>query len=135
MLVNDLIEVVGFDHCLTDPDLRAGYEVDWTGRYRGQTPAVVRPGSIDELSSALALCHSAGQPVVVQGGNTGMVGGGVPLAGELVMSVARLANVEVLSDSAVQAGAARYLSNLDRCQSVKSCSNAYHTLPRSNPLR
>ena len=30
MLVNDLIEVVGFDHCLTDPDLRAGYEVEFS---------------------------------------------------------------------------------------------------------
>ena len=64
MLLNDIVDVVGFDHCLTDPDLRASYEVDWTGRYRGTAPAVVRPGSTVELAAVLALCHDAGQPVV-----------------------------------------------------------------------
>ncbi|MBT8202414.1 MAG: FAD-binding protein, partial [Acidimicrobiia bacterium] len=95
MLISDLVDVVGFDHCLTDPGLRAGYEVDWTGRYRGHTVAVLRPGSVEELAAVMKLCHDAGEPVVVQGGNTGMVGGGVPLHGELVVSVARLGNLRV----------------------------------------
>lgn len=112
MLINDLVGVVGLDHCLTDPDLRAGYEVDWTGRYRGQAPAVVRPGSIEELSRVMGLCHAAGQPVVVQGGNTGMVGGSVPLAGEVVVSVARLGNVQVLSDAALRAGTGTTLARV-----------------------
>jgi len=117
MLLSDLISVVGLDHCLTDPDLRAGYEVDWTGRYRGRTQAVVRPGSVEELSAVLALCHGAGQPVVVQGGNTGMVGGSVPLAGELVVSVARLGGTQVLSERAVRAGAGVTLARLQEAAS------------------
>jgi len=112
MLLNDITAVVGLDHCLTDPDLRASYEVDWTGRYRGTSPAVVRPGSVEELAAVLALCHGAGQPVVVQGGNTGMVGGGVPLSKELVVSVARLGNVQVVSDARVRAGAGTTLARL-----------------------
>ena len=112
MLLNDLVAVVGFDHCLTDPDLRAAYEVDWTGRYRGLSPAVVRPGSVEELSAVLALCNVAGQPVVVQGGNTGMVGGGVPLHGEVVVSVARMGNVQVVSETIVRAGAGTTLARL-----------------------
>ncbi|NNC92805.1 MAG: FAD-binding oxidoreductase [Acidimicrobiia bacterium] len=112
MLLNDIVAVVGFDHCLTDPDLRARYEVDWTGRYRGTAPAVVRPGSTDELATVLALCHRARQRVVVQGGNTGMVGGGVPLDGELVVSVARLGNVQVVSNTRVRAGAGAPLSRV-----------------------
>lgn len=112
MLLNDLAAVVGFDHCLTDPDLRAGYEVDWTGRYRGRTPAVIRPGTTDELGAVMRFCHQAGRPVVVQGGNTGMVGGGVPLDDELVVSVARLGNVQVLSDSQIKAGAGARLARV-----------------------
>lgn len=112
MLLDDLVAVVGPDHCLTDPDLRAGYEVDWTGRFRGYTPAVIRPGSVEELAAVLAICHREGHPVVVQGGNTGLVGGGVPLAGELVMSVARLARLQVVSNTRVWAGAGVTLARL-----------------------
>ncbi|MBT8217382.1 MAG: FAD-binding oxidoreductase [Acidimicrobiia bacterium] len=110
MLISDLVDVVGFDHCLTDPGLRTGYEVDWTGRYRGHTVAVLRPGSIEELAAVMKLCHDAGEPVVVQGGNTGMVGGGVPLHGELVVSVARLGNLRVISNLSLQAGAGATLA-------------------------
>lgn len=114
MLLKNLAEVVGLDHCLTDPDLRVSYEVDWTGRYRGHAPAVVRPGSIDELSAVMAMCHEAGQPVVLQGGNTGMVGGSVPLGGELVVSVARLGNLQLASESAIQAGAGTTLARVQQ---------------------
>jgi FAD/FMN-containing dehydrogenase len=38
-------------------------------------------------------CSSAGAPVVPQGGNTGLVGGGVPRGGEVVISLARLDDV------------------------------------------
>lgn len=112
MLLNDLIAVVGFDHCLTDPDLRSRYEVDWTGRYRGHTVAVVRPGSVDELAQVIRLCHEARRPIVLQGGNTGMVGGGVPLGGELVVSLARLGNVQVLSEQHLKAGAGATLARV-----------------------
>ena len=105
MLISDLADVVGLDHCLTDPDLRARYEVDWTGRYRGHTLAVVRPGSTTELAEVVRICSEAGQPIVVQGGNTGMVGGSVPLSAEFVVSVSRLANLTARADGPIRAGA------------------------------
>jgi len=132
MLLNDLATVVGFDHCLTDPDLRAAYELDWTGRYRGLTTAVLRPGSVEELGSVLALCHEAGRPVVVQGGNTGMVGGGVPLAGELVVSVARLGNVQVVNESSVRAGAGTTLARLQEAASSVGAGFGVDTAARDS---
>lgn len=114
MLISDLVEVVGFDHCLTDPGLRASYETDWTGRYRGHTLAVLRPGSIEELAEVVRLCHDAGQPVVVQGGNTGMVGGSVPLEGEFVVSVARLGNVSARTGGPIRAGAGATLGRVQQ---------------------
>jgi FAD/FMN-containing dehydrogenase len=80
-LVTGLIEVVGADHVLTDADVRAGYETDWTGRYRGDSAAVVRPASTSEMAAVLRRCAAAGATVVPQGGNTGLVGGGVPRDG------------------------------------------------------
>lgn len=88
-----LVAVVGDRHVLTDPDLRAGYETDWTRRYRGTAPAVVRPGSTEEVAAIVRLCRELGVAIVPQGGNTGLVGGGVPRNGELVLSLRRLDRV------------------------------------------
>jgi FAD/FMN-containing dehydrogenase len=97
-----LASVVGAAQVLVDDDVRSGYEVDWTGRFRGRTPAVVRPGSADEVAGVLAVCRSLGAAVVPQGGNTGLVGGGVPLAGEVVLSLRRLATVGPVDRLAAQ---------------------------------
>jgi FAD/FMN-containing dehydrogenase len=88
-LLREFASVVGEAHVLTG-DATAGYAVDWTGGFHGHTPAVLRPGSTAEVATLLALCSDAGVPVVPQGGNTGLVGGGVPLHGEVVLSLARL---------------------------------------------
>lgn len=73
-----LAAAVGPEHVLIDRDLRASFETDWTGRFTGTARAVVRPASTGEVARVLAACAGAGVPVVVQGGNTGLVGGGVP---------------------------------------------------------
>ena len=49
-VLDELRDAVGAEHVLTDPDVVAGYVVDWTGRFRGATPAVVRPGDVDEVA-------------------------------------------------------------------------------------
>src|SRR6185369_243044 len=88
-LLRSLAAIVGEPHVLTG-DATAGYAVDWTGRFAGHTPAVVRPRDTAEVAAVLALCTDAGLPVVPQGGNTGLVGGGVPRHGEVVLSLTRL---------------------------------------------
>jgi FAD/FMN-containing dehydrogenase len=84
---------------LTDPEVKSSYERDWTGRYSGPARIVVRPGSVLEVAAVLECCRSAGVAVVPQGGNTGMVGGGVPRDGEVVLSLRRLSEI-----GAVEAG-------------------------------
>jgi FAD/FMN-containing dehydrogenase len=93
-VIEELRAVVGAQHVLVDADLRAGYEIDWTGRYRGSTPCVVRPGSVDEVAAVVRLCGERGAAIVPQGGNTGLVGGGVPLDGEVVLSLQRFTGIE-----------------------------------------
>lgn len=101
-LASELARIVGDSNVLTDDDLRAGYERDWTGRFRGSTPMVVRPGSTVEVSAVLERCSAAGVRVVPQGGNTGLVGGGVPLGGELVLSLRRLDELGQVDHAALQ---------------------------------
>ena len=104
-LADALVAAVGRDHVLLDPALRAGYERDLTGRYGGSAMAVVRPASAQEVASVLRACNEHRVPVVPQGGNTGMVGGGVPGTGELVLSLARLDDLGRVDPTAAQVDA------------------------------
>ena len=111
-----LASIVGDRHVLTEPDVTAGYAVDWTGRFRGSTPAVVRPGSTEEVAAVVQLCNEHGIAVVPQGGNTGLVGGSVPLDGEVVLSLRRLDAIGEVDRLAAQvtAGAGVTLAALQR---------------------
>ncbi len=113
-VVRSFREVVGAPQVLTEPDVAASYAVDWTGRFVGATPAVVRPGSVAEVAGVVAICRERGIAIVPQGGNTGMVGGGVPLHGEVVLSLRRLSEIEPVDASAAQvtAGAGASLARL-----------------------
>ena len=66
-LLREFAAVVGDAHVLTG-DATAGYTVDWTGRFRGHAPAVLRPADTGQVAAVLALCRDAGVPVVPQGG-------------------------------------------------------------------
>ncbi len=98
----ELTAVVGAANLLTDPGARAPYEADWTGRFTGSTPAVIRPADRDEVAAIIAVCRRHGIALVPQGGNTGLVGGGVPRAGELVVSLRRLDTIEPVDTVARQ---------------------------------
>jgi hypothetical protein len=89
-LLDALREAVGANHVVTEPDLVASHVVDWTGRFRGATPAVVRPGSVEEVAAVVRACATAGAAIVPQGGNTGLVGGSIPRHGEIVCHLGRL---------------------------------------------
>ena len=76
-LIDQLRAAVGAPHVLTDGDLGA-WEEDWRKRMRGKALAVVRPGSTAEVAAVVRACAEAGTSIVPQGGNTGLVSGGVP---------------------------------------------------------
>lgn len=82
--------------------MTTGYAVDWTGRYSGTTPAVVRPANTLEVTRVMEVCSEFGLAVVPQGGNTGLVGGGVPLGGEVVLSLRRLRRLDAVDGVAGQ---------------------------------
>ena len=111
-MIPALEQIVGAEHVLTDPDIKASYETDWTGRFHGTSAAVVRPGSTDEVAAVLRACSSAGASVVVQGGNTGLVGGGIPAGGEVVLSLTRLTSLGPVETGQVTAGAGVTLAAL-----------------------
>lgn len=103
-LLSALRDAVGEAHVLTDADLRAGYERDWTGRWAGRAAAVVRPGSTEQVVALLAACREGGAAVIPQGGNTGLVGGSVPRTvadrEQVVLSLSRVRDLEAVDTPA-----------------------------------
>jgi FAD/FMN-containing dehydrogenase len=92
-LIDALVAVVGPANVVIDADVRAAYETDWTRRFHGSARCVVRPADADEVAQVVRLCSTAAAPLVPQGGNTGLVGGGVPRGGEVVVSLRRLDDI------------------------------------------
>ncbi len=105
-LVDAMVAFVGGAHVLADDDMRAGYETDWTGRYTGRSSLVVRPAATDEVAAVLRHCNDHGVAVVPQGGNTGLVGGGVPRSAPgpatIVLSLRRLDAITHVDTNALQ---------------------------------
>jgi FAD/FMN-containing dehydrogenase len=98
----ELRAVVGDGHVLVEPDLCAGFERDVTGRFGTAAAAVVRPADAEQVATVLAVCGEHGIPVVPQGGNTGLVGGGVPRGGEVVVWLGRLTQLGPVDRAAAQ---------------------------------
>lgn len=94
-LLDALRGVVGGAHVLTSEAEVAPYAVDWTGVHRGRPLGVVRPATTAEVADVVKACAHAGVPIVPQGGNTGLVAGGVPDASgsQIVLSLGRMRQV------------------------------------------
>jgi len=95
-LIAGFTEIVGAAHALTDPDQQLPYLREWRDMYEGRASMVLRPGSTEEVSQILALANEHGIPVVPQAGNTGLVGGQIPMHGEILLSVGRLKRVRAV---------------------------------------
>ena len=101
--VTALRETLGDHICITGEQLgeiAVHWDASGTGP-RNVPLALLRPDSVEQLSAALAICHAHGQPVVVQGGLTGLAAGASPLGGEVAISLSRFSGIEEIdADSA-----------------------------------
>lgn len=93
---------LGATRVITDPDITASQAVDWTGRWRSRTPAVVRPGSAADVTAVVSAARRHGIALVPQGGNTGLVGGSVPHHDEVVVDLRRLDDLGPVDVEAAQ---------------------------------
>ena len=107
-LIARLKEVLGPNGALEGDDIGEAYCEDF-GRFRNTAPRLVmRPATTEEVSRALALCNAAGQPIIAQGGMTGLVDAAVPNENEIAINLERMRNLiemdEASSTMTVEAG-------------------------------
>ncbi len=94
-----LKDAVGAKGFSTDPAEIAPHLEEWRSKYHGHSPLLLKPATTAEASSILAICNETGTPLVTQGGNTGLVGGQIPLHGEVLLSTKRLNRIRSLDES------------------------------------
>ncbi|MDX8499218.1 FAD-binding oxidoreductase [Mesorhizobium sp. VK4C] len=103
-LIGRFAAIVGDQYALRSQGDIAPYITERRGLWHGRTSLVLRPGSVEEVSSIMRLATETGTPVVPQSGNTGLVGAQVPdkSGRDIVLSLSRLnriREIDVLSNT------------------------------------
>ncbi|MDW4548375.1 FAD-binding oxidoreductase [Defluviimonas sp. D31] len=97
-LIERLVEIVGPANVLTGADM-APYRDDWTGRYRSEPRAVLRPATTAEVAAILRLASAEAFAVVPAGGRTGLTGG-TEAEGALMLSLERMNRIRAIRPEA-----------------------------------
>jgi len=111
-LVGRLRSIVGADHVLAG---EAAEEFTHDATFMAHTLlAVVRPADTGQVAQVVGACADSGTAVVARGAGTSLVGGPVPLAGGVVLSLDRLTSLEVdVPNTVAAAGAGVITRQLD----------------------
>ena len=83
-LITDLKQLL--PRVATDADALAHYGRDWSRLHQPQPSAVVFPQSIEQVQALVRYANSHGTALVPSGGRTGMSGGALAPAGEVIVS-------------------------------------------------
>src|SRR5947209_13058942 len=83
---------VGHRDWIAEPADQESYLVEARRLWHGAARLIVRPASTAEVAAVVRICAEARLPIVPQGGNTGLVGGGVPSEDgtEIVLALGRM---------------------------------------------
>lgn len=96
--IEKFAQLIGASNVLTTDSDMAPFLTEWRDLYQGVTPMVLLPGSTEEVSAVLNYAYENNIKIVPQGGNTGLVGGQIPLetGDEIVLSLKRMNKVRAV---------------------------------------
>ena len=121
---------LGDQHVLVSDADKAGYLVEWRDKYFGQAAAVLRPKTVQEISTIVKIANAKNVALVPQGGNTGLVGGQIAFDAErqFVVNMSRMNTVrEIDADG--------YTMTVDAGVVLEAAQNAANSADRLFPLR
>ncbi|XP_003743667.1 D-2-hydroxyglutarate dehydrogenase, mitochondrial [Galendromus occidentalis] len=96
--VTFLQRLLGNRNVVTDTDDLQKHNNDWLNVCQGKSRLALYPSSTNEVSEILRYCNSRKLAVVPQGGNTGLVGGSVPVFDEIVLSTHKLNRIHEVAE-------------------------------------
>ncbi|XP_017649254.1 D-2-hydroxyglutarate dehydrogenase, mitochondrial [Gossypium arboreum] len=85
--------LLGEKSVIQDEDRLETVNTDWMHKYKGSSKLLLLPRSTEEVAQILRYCNSRCLAVVPQGGNTGLVGGSVPVFDEVIVNVSSMNNI------------------------------------------
>ncbi len=97
-ILDRMAGIVGSKNVITDADAMVPYLKEWRDLFRGKAQGIVRPGSTAEVAELVKLAAETGTVLVPQGGNTGLVGGQIPISEgrEIILSLQRLDKIRAV---------------------------------------
>lgn len=100
-ILKSLETILGADCLITEPLAMAGYLSEPRKRFHTNAIGVALPRSVSHVQKIVLWANANSIAIVPQGGNTGMVGGQVPVLGtELIVSLSRLNQLHGIDPSA-----------------------------------
>ncbi|HNO76329.1 FAD-linked oxidase C-terminal domain-containing protein [Nitrosomonas mobilis] len=130
-LIRQLLAILPPDSVLYETEDLRPYECDALSVYRQLPLAVVLPCTEAEIIEILQLCHRERVPVVARGAGTGLSGGALPHAQGILLSLARLNQINEIDPLACQARVQPGVRNLAISQAASSYGLYYAPDPSS----
>lgn len=97
--VNHFRSIVGDNGVITNDEDLMPLNADWMGRYKGQSKIALKPKTTEQVSAIMQYCNEQQIPVVPQGGNTGLVGGSVPVFDEVILCLSGMNEIEKFDEA------------------------------------
>ena len=87
------LAAVGEKNCIREAEQLRTYESDGLTSFRAMPGVVVLPASTEEVVQCVRIARDAGLPIVARGSGTGLSGGALPVAGCVLIGLARMRKV------------------------------------------
>ncbi|GIY83559.1 d-2-hydroxyglutarate dehydrogenase, mitochondrial [Caerostris extrusa] len=97
--VNFFSSLLGSSRIIQNVEELEAYNIDWLKSHKGSSSIVLRPKTTDEVSEILKYCNKQKLAVCPQGGNTGLVGGSIPIFDEIVVSMSLMNKIIHFNDT------------------------------------
>ena len=132
--VAELEAAVGSGHTITEPEQLRVYECDGLTGHRAVPEVVVLPDSTEEVQAVVRACHRERVPFVARGAGTGLSGGATPVAGGVVVSLARMNRVVEIDLESQRVTVEPGVTNLDVTRVVADAGFFYAPDPSSQQV-
>ena len=132
--VLELQRVLGAKHVISEPEQLRVYECDGLTGHRAIPELVVLPGSTEEVQAVVRACHRERVPFVARGAGTGLSGGATPMAGGVVVSLARMNRILEIDLASQRVVVEPGVANLDVTRAVAGEGFFYAPDPSSQQV-
>jgi glycolate oxidase len=132
--VDELRSALGGDHVVTEPEQLRVYECDGLTGHRAVPEVVVLPDSTEEVQAVLRACQRERVPFVARGAGTGLSGGATPIAGGVVVSLARMNRILEIDLASHRIVVEPGVANLDVTRAVAADGYFYAPDPSSQQV-